>query len=316
MIMRDAADDGRKTLKILRNHFRGSSTSRIIALYTELTSLVKRSDECITDYMIRAETATSALCNAREEVSDSLLVAMVLKGIPGSYQSFTTVITHSDKKQSFSEFKEAFRSYEETENARSSYKDDSVFNLSLRKAGTGKSELCCFKCGEPGHFARECKRKAEGRWCYHYKLNNHDNRNCRDQKRGERNTTVKAFEEDADEEDEHTFAFKMNFSKQQNVEVGKLLVDCGATSHIINDMSMFYELDKRFKPDKRYMSLANGERSNNVALKRGTASMKFVDSRGNCVDIVLTNAMYVPTFPQNIFSVQAATNSTSCMFLG
>ena len=49
LIMRDAADDGRKALKILRNHFRRSSTPRIVSLYTELTSLVKRSDECITD---------------------------------------------------------------------------------------------------------------------------------------------------------------------------------------------------------------------------------------------------------------------------
>ena len=110
------------------------------------------------------------------------------------------------------------------------------------------------------------------------------------------------------QENEHTFAFKMDFSKQQNVEVGKLLVDCGATSHIINDMSMFHKVDKSFKPDKHYIELANGERSNNVALKRGTAKMKFVDSRGKYVDIVLTNALYVPKFPQNIFSVQAATN--------
>ena len=93
LIMRDATDDGRKALKILRNHFRGSSTPRIISLYTELTSLVKRSDEAVTDYIIRAETAASALRNAKEEVSDSLLVAMVLKGLPDSYQSFTTVIT-------------------------------------------------------------------------------------------------------------------------------------------------------------------------------------------------------------------------------
>ena len=308
LIMRDATDDGRKALKILRNHFRGSSTPRIISLYTELTSLVKRSDEAVTDYILRAETAASALRNAKEEVSDSLLVAMVLKGLPDSYQSFTTVITQSDKKQSFSDFKVALRSYEETENARSSYKDDSVLNMNLRKAGACKSEGCCFKCGEPGHFARECKRKPKGRWCFHCKMNNHDDKNCRNQNRGGRNTIAKASTESSDEENEHTFAFKMDFSEQQNVEVGKLLVDCGATSHIINDMSMFHKLDKSFKPDKHYIELANGERSNNVALKRGTAKMKFVDSRGKYVDIVLTNALYVPTFPQNIFSVQAATN--------
>ena len=83
----------------------------------------------------------------------------------------------------------------------------------------------------------------------------------------------------------HTFAFKIDFSKQQNVEIFKLLVDCGATSHIIIDIYMFHKLDESFKADKHYIEVANGERSNTVALKRGTADMKIVDSRGECVEI-------------------------------
>ena len=42
LVMRDAADDGRKAQQILREHYAGSSTPRIISLYTELTSLIKR----------------------------------------------------------------------------------------------------------------------------------------------------------------------------------------------------------------------------------------------------------------------------------
>ena len=57
LVMRDAKDDGRKALKILRNHYMGKSKPRVLALYTELTSLQKGHDECITDYVLRAETA-------------------------------------------------------------------------------------------------------------------------------------------------------------------------------------------------------------------------------------------------------------------
>ena len=42
--------------------------------------------------------------------------------------------------------------------------------------------------------------------------------------------------------------------------------------------------------------------------------MKFVDSRGEYVDIVLTNALYVPTFPHKIFSVQAATSKGASVY--
>ena len=78
LVMRDGVDDSRKALQILREHYLPKSKPRIISLYTELTSLKKRTNECVTDYMIRAETAANSLKMAGETVSDSLLTGMVL----------------------------------------------------------------------------------------------------------------------------------------------------------------------------------------------------------------------------------------------
>ena len=64
LVMRDAKDDGRKALKILRNHYMGKSKPRVLALHTEFTSLQKGHDECITDYVLRAETAAASLKSA------------------------------------------------------------------------------------------------------------------------------------------------------------------------------------------------------------------------------------------------------------
>jgi len=50
-----------------------------------------------------------------ENVSDSLLIAMVLKGLPESFKPFVVVVTQSDKQQTFTEFKATLRSFEETE---------------------------------------------------------------------------------------------------------------------------------------------------------------------------------------------------------
>ena len=61
LVLRDAKDDGRKALKILRTHYLSSSETRVIGLYTELTSLKKAEDESLTDYLLRGETAAALL---------------------------------------------------------------------------------------------------------------------------------------------------------------------------------------------------------------------------------------------------------------
>ena len=84
-------------------------------------------------------------------------------------------------------------------------------------------------------------------------------------------------------------------------------MDCGATAHIITDQSKFSSFDQTFRPESHYIELADGTRSNNVALKRGNVNLPITDSTGRCVNASLKNALYIPSYPQDIFSVQAAT---------
>ena len=88
-------------------------------------------DENITDYVLRAETAAASLKTAGETISDSLLIAMILKGLPQTrFKPFSTVVTQKDKALSFSEFKVALRSFEETEKISSeSNKEDTVMKV-------------------------------------------------------------------------------------------------------------------------------------------------------------------------------------------
>ena len=79
LVMRDAADDGRLALQILREHYAGHGQNRVLSLYTKLTALQMQTNESITDYIIRAETVSSALRNAGEVViSDGMLIAITL----------------------------------------------------------------------------------------------------------------------------------------------------------------------------------------------------------------------------------------------
>ena len=115
LIMRDAPDDGQRALQLLRAYYANQSKPRIIILYTQLTSLEKTPKETITDYLIRAEKAITALRNAKETLSDGLIIAMILKGLPDMYKPFAIHITQSASEITFTNFKSMLRSFEETE---------------------------------------------------------------------------------------------------------------------------------------------------------------------------------------------------------
>ena len=55
LVMRDAPNEGRKALKILREYYAGRGKPLIINLYNTLTSLQKANHESLMDYIIRAE---------------------------------------------------------------------------------------------------------------------------------------------------------------------------------------------------------------------------------------------------------------------
>ena len=185
LIIRDAIDDGRGPLKILRDYL-GKSKPRIPSLYAELTSLKMDQDENVIDYVIRAEAAATSLKSSGETISDSLLIAMLLKGLPNDYKTFSTVITQKDEPISFVEFKVALRSFEETEKCHQTQcakKSDNVMKTISKTSNNVK----CYSCGKIGHMKYQCKKVSNdksinNRWCMNYKVNNHDTKFCRRKK--------------------------------------------------------------------------------------------------------------------------------------
>ncbi|KAK2917254.1 hypothetical protein Q8A73_004000 [Channa argus] len=86
------------------------------------------------------------------------------------------------------------------------------------------------------------------------------------------------------------------------------MVDTGATSHIINDIRKLINFDSSFQPGSHSVELADRTRCSGIAEKRGTAVIYLLDNAGKQHRAQLRDTLYVPSYPQDIFSVVKATN--------
>ena len=161
-------------------------------------------------------------------------------------------------------------------------------NSVRRTEGNDQKASKCFKCGQSGDSYRNCDQKKL--WCTLCKKGNHKGKLCRFQRSTH---TVNKVQDTGDQE--HSFKVKTDIPEKAEFRTD-LLVDCGTTAHIINDESKFSSFDSTFRSERHTIDLSIGERLN-VAVKRGTACLKFQDSDGRAIDVTLKNALYVPSFP-------------------
>jgi transposase InsO family protein len=348
LIMTDCKNNGREALKVLRQHYVSTEKPRILALYEELTTLTMTDTENITDYLLRAERASTGLKTAGETISDNLIMAMVLKGLPATYQPFVVVHTQLDKYKTMTEFKAALHNYANTEDMRTTTQTamtarstltnpttthklrhtpthghtTNTTSTSRNKSSTSNKQhphstnpTQCLCCGNHNHKAKDCRTKHK-LTCTYCKRPGHIEKVCLTKKKAENTDSYNTITVDYQPDPDTHFAFTTNTIHADKVKCEnfpttqhKLLVDCGATCHIINDRDRFTSYNTNFDPKHHYIQLADGRRSNQLATAKGDAIYTVLDSDGLPHTITLKDALLAPDFPTSLFSVTAATDS-------
>ena len=65
--------------------------------------------------------------------------------------------------------------------------------------------------------------------------------------------------------------------------------------------------DENFNPKKHMIELADGSRTSDIVQGKGDACVMLRDNSGKLHKVTMKDTLYVPTYEQNIFSVQSAT---------
>ena len=174
--------------------------------------------------------------------------------------------------------------------------------------------LVCFNCGMEGHKKFQCKNQPKKnefsrnfKYCKICKNNSHETEDCRKN----RFSNVKKISSDQGNNDGHSFIFKINelYGNYDFFMKNNLLVDTGATAHIVTDEKNFTAYDSNFRPETHIIELADGSRHSGMATKKGDAKFFIYDKDNVPRNITLKDALYVPSYSQNIFSVQSATKN-------
>ena len=145
------------------------------------------------------------------------------------------------------------------------------------------------------------KKKGNNRWCKLCKSNSHDFKFCRNRNK----TNNVDCHENKDSTNNYIFNVDDSTCVPENNDNDscKLLVDCGATVLIVSDKSKFINFYDNFDHKQHIIELADGSQSTDIVAGKGDASFTLTDKFGVKHDIMLKNALYVPSFSQNIFSV-------------
>lgn len=88
------------------------------------------------------------------------------------------------------------------------------------------------------------------------------------------------------------------------MKLDRILVDTGASCHFLNDIERFKSFDGSPEATSEFQ---NGTKGEGDAQQKGTAVVYLLDNSGKQHRAELQGALYISSYPHNIFSVARAT---------
>ena len=287
MLKSECKENGPEAWKRLTAHFSSSETPRVMNLLEQLTSLSLKPTEEMTDYLNRVETLSSSLESAGEKISEKLLVSVVLKGLPDSYEYFKTVHDFSKTPTPFSDLKKALKNFADSQKFKdcgNTSNTNSEAALFVSRDNSKKFSGKCFRCNKSGHMKSSCTVKQ----CSFCKKFRHNESECFQKSK-------------LDKKSENRFSQSCEFSFDCGSDCWKskeLILDSCCTSHIFSDKDFFVELR-----DVSSKICVNANNSVSPVKGQGVAKVFLLDKRGVSHVLNLSDCLYVPDHSRRLLSV-------------
>ena len=334
--LRPHKGNGTAAWKALKQHYKSSERPRIQQTLDKLTNLKMNHGEPMADYLARAEDLQMDLKEVDEALKESMLRAIILKGLPPHFASIVTVINYGVEKE-FELMKQDLLNFanSQPQPASALHSSGNVQCNKCKRYGHKQAECTqakrpeCYNCGKLGHLAKEC-RSAPKQKCDHCQMTNHTTANCRKkgqqpgqqrQQHGQQGQGQNAYRRqgnanyannDHDDAPDTVFSFaSFGDNPEMDDTECELLIDSGCTGYMIKDRHLFTQLD-----DTPMGTVGNANNSRTQIMGTGTVQCWVKDATGTMRKMEFKEACYVPSYTHNLVSVKCLNDKGATVQFG
>ncbi len=139
----------------LKNAFEDSGLCRKVELLKQLVQLTVSNCVSMEDYVNRMTMTSSKVKRTGLNLDDELIASLMLAGLPEEYKPLVMAIENSSTKLTVDSVKTLL--LQDSRLNPDPDVGDAYFVNQKRQKTHGVTKFRCHRCGDVGHFARECK---------------------------------------------------------------------------------------------------------------------------------------------------------------
>ena len=271
-----------------------ANLSNKLYLIRKLYQTKLKPDQDMQNYIRSTLEMVERLRGIGEDIQDFHIAALLLSGLPDSYETLVTALDARPDDELTLEYVKGklVDEYRRRSDSSTSDKPESALKTHDKSKIQGKvvggsskqrETRECFFCKKPGHLKKDCR-------VWKAKMSELD--------KASSNQKAKSAVNDVDNSSDSYVAFTINVD---TLSSNGWYIDSGATSHMTNDRSFFTEFSKT-KPVK--VTVANGQYMMSEGVGDGYLHCQISD---NVKRILVKDVLYVPTLESNLLSVKRLT---------